>query len=72
MIFTIIFVIKNRVVIVMTKFRIDKNKIASKTINRTIRIKEEVFEKLMELSKENGVSFNKIVQECIEYSLSHM
>ena len=57
---------------VMTKFKIDKNKISSKTINRTIRIKESTYNKLMELSNGNEISFNKVVNECIEYALSHM
>ena len=56
----------------MAKFKIDKNKIASKTINRTIRIKEDTFNKLMQLSEGNGISFNKVVVECIEYALNHM
>ena len=56
----------------MAKFKIDKDKVKSKTVNRTIRLKETTFSKLMQLSEESGVSFNKVVQECIEYSLSHM
>lgn len=56
----------------MAKFKIDKEKIKTVTINRTIRLKESTFNRLMELSKESGVSFNKVVCECIEYSLSHM
>ena len=31
----------------MAKFKIDKNKVNAKTINRTIRIKQETFNKLM-------------------------
>lgn len=56
----------------MAKFKIDKNKVNAKTVNRTIRIKEETFQKLMELSGDNAISFNKVVNECIEYALSHM
>ena len=56
----------------MAKFKIDKEKVANKTINRTIRIKQDTFNKLMELSEGNGISFNKVVVECIEYALSHM
>ena len=56
----------------MAKFKIDKNKVNVKTVNRTIRIKEETFKKLMELSDGNDISFNKVVNECIEYALSHM
>lgn len=56
----------------MAKFRIDKDKVNAKTINRTIRIKEDTFNKLMQLSNGNDISFNKVVNECIEYALSHM
>ena len=30
------------------------------------------FDKLMELSEGNEISFNKVVNECIEYALNHM
>ena len=56
----------------MAKFKIDKNKVNVKTVNRSIRIKEETFNKLMELSEGNEISFNKVVNECIEYALNHM
>ena len=56
----------------MAKFKIDKDKLNAKTINRTIRLKEDTFDKLMELSEVSGVSFNKVVCECIEYAISHM
>ena len=56
----------------MAKFKIDKNKVNAKTINRTIRIKQDTFDKLMELSNGNEISFNKVVNECIEYALNHM
>lgn len=56
----------------MAKFKIDKNKVNAKTVNRSIRIKEETFNKLMKLSEGNEISFNKVVNECIEYALNHM
>lgn len=56
----------------MAKFKIDKEKLNSKSVNRTIRLKQETFNKLVEISGNNGVSFNKIINECIEYALSHM
>ena len=59
-------------VTIMAKFKIDKNKVAAKTVNRTIRLKEETFNKLVELSREAGVSFNKVVSLCIDYALTHM
>ena len=56
----------------MAKFKIDKDKVKAKTINRTIRLKEATFNQLAELSRQSGVSFNKVVAECIDYALSHM
>jgi len=56
----------------MAKFKIDKEKVSNKTINRTIRLKQETYNKLMKLSETNEISFNKVVNECIEYALSHM
>ena len=56
----------------MAKFKIDKNKVNAKTVNRSIRIKEETFNKLMELSEGNEISFNKVVIQCIDYALDHM
>ena len=56
----------------LSDFRIEKstNKISS--INRTIRLKPEHFDKLMQLSKESGISFNGIVGQCIEYALKNL
>ena len=56
----------------MDKFvvKTDDNKISS--INRTVRFKPEHFEKLTELSMQTGVSFNKILTQCIEFALSHL
>lgn len=56
----------------MAKFKINKEKLNAKSINRTIRIKPETYDKLAKISNNSGVSFNKIVNECIEYALSHM
>lgn len=56
----------------MAKFKINKDKLNSKSINRSVRFDSEMYEKLNKLSIENGVSFNKVVKECIAYALSHM
>lgn len=56
----------------MAKFKIDKEKLNAKSINRTIRIKPETYAQLSLISDNSGVSFNKVVNECIEYALSHM
>ena len=48
----------------------ENEKISS--INRTIRIKPDCFEKLMELSEKYGISFNKVVNQCLEYALDNL
>ena len=48
----------------------DEEKIAS--INRTIRIKPEVFDKLMDISEKTGVSFNKVIGQCLDYALENL
>ena len=56
----------------MDKFIIskDENKISS--INRTVSFKPEHFDKLTELSAQTGVSFNKILTQCIEFALARL
>ncbi|MBQ9686669.1 MAG: ribbon-helix-helix domain-containing protein [Oscillospiraceae bacterium] len=41
------------------------------SISRTIRMKEETFDRINEINRQTGVSFNKIVNQCIEYALAH-
>lgn len=52
-------------------FKIDKGEPASSE-SRTIRLKSSLYSKLEDLAKESGVSFNKIVNQCIEYALDHL
>lgn len=52
------------------EIRKDEEKIAS--INRTIRFKPELFDRMVLESEKAGVSFNKAVNQCIEYALDHM
>jgi predicted HicB family RNase H-like nuclease len=42
------------------------------SINRTIRIKPECFDKLMELAEKHNISFNKVVNQCLEYALENI
>lgn len=56
----------------MKKFKIEKNIVKVSSINRTIRLKPENFEKLMELSEKNEISFNKVINQCIEYALENL
>ena len=56
----------------MSKFSVNKDAAKISSINRTIRIKPEHYDKIMVLSEETGVSFNKIINQCIEYALENM
>ena len=55
----------------MEKFVIDKTDRKMSSISRTIRMKEETFDRINEIDRQTGVSFNKIVNQCIEYALAH-
>lgn len=56
----------------MKTFEIDKTDGKVQSISRTIRLKAELFDQLMELSEESGVSFNKIINQCVTYALETM
>ena len=55
----------------MEGFRIDTNDEKISSVSRTIRIKAETFDKINEINMKTGVSFNKIVNQCIEYALKN-
>lgn len=42
------------------------------TITKTIRIRRNIAKKLEELSIENNITFNRLVNECIDYALQNM
>ncbi|MBQ9790499.1 MAG: hypothetical protein IJW24_02770 [Clostridia bacterium] len=56
----------------MAKFKIDVSKANRKSVNRSIRFAPETYDKLAELAKENSISFNKVVAQCISYALNNM
>ena len=56
----------------MKPFKVDTQEHKISAINRTIRIKADTFDKINELSEKTGVSFNKIINQCIEYALDNM
>ena len=56
----------------LNKFVIDRDDGKMQSINRTIRIKPEYFDKLMSLSEQTGVSFNKIINQCIAFALENL
>lgn len=55
----------------MEKFLIDRQDRKMSSISRTIRMKEETFDRINEINRRTGVSFNKIVNQCIEFALAH-
>lgn len=55
----------------MKPFKIDTGDEKLSTISRTIRMKSEIFDRINELNLKTGVSFNKIVNQCIEYALEN-
>lgn len=56
----------------MKPFQVDTNEQKLSSISRTIRLKAETFDRINELNLKTGVSFNKIVNQCIEYALDSM
>lgn len=56
----------------MGAFRVksDRDKIAS--VNRTIRMKQEVFTEMTNIARSNGISFNKLVNQCLEFALDNL
>ena len=56
----------------MEAFKIDTNEQKISSVSRTIRLKAETFDKINELNLKTGVSFNKIINQCIEYALANM
>lgn len=58
--------------ITMDKLVIKSDTDAIKSINRTIRIKPECFDKLMELAEKHNISFNKVVTQCLDYALENL
>ena len=56
----------------MKKLEIKKHTEANDTITRTIRISGDTFDKIAELAEKNGLSFNSVVNQIIEYGLENI
>ena len=39
---------------------------------KSVRLPDKIIEKLDELAKQNSLSFNRVVLQCIEYALDNM
>ena len=55
----------------MDDFWIERAPEKLSSISRTIRLDAALFERIMEESEKTGVSFNKIVNQCITYAFQH-
>ena len=56
----------------MNKFKISKSSKSNDTITRTIRINGPTFDKINELAEKNGLSFNNVINQIIEYGLKNL
>lgn len=53
----------------MDSFRLDTSEKRMSSVVRTIRMKEETFDRISEINLKTGVSFNRIINQCLEYAL---
>ncbi|MEI3429560.1 MAG: hypothetical protein V8R72_00260 [Clostridia bacterium] len=56
----------------MAKLKINKDNKGNDTITRTIRISGTTFDKITELAEKNGISFNSVINQIIEYGLNNL
>ncbi|GHV03668.1 hypothetical protein FACS1894211_16440 [Clostridia bacterium] len=56
----------------MGEFIINPNAGKMNAIIRTIRIKGETYDKLTDLAEKHNITFNKLVNQCIEYALDNL
>lgn len=54
----------------MEQFKLIKTQ--NMSINRSVRLKKSNFDKIATMSMATGISFNRIVEKCIEYALENM
>lgn len=43
-----------------------------KTVNKTFRLPKELVQELQTVAQNQGVSLNKLVQQCCEYALKNL
>lgn len=56
----------------MRKLKIVKEQKGNDTVTRTIRISGTTFDKISELAEKNGISFNSVINQIIEYGLNNL
>ena len=49
--------------------KLDTSEKKMSSVSRTIRMKEETFDRICEINLKTGISFNRILNQCIEYAL---
>lgn len=56
----------------MEKLKIVKEIKSKDTITRTIRISGDTYDKISELADKNGIKFNNVANQLIEYALKNL
>lgn len=56
----------------MDKLKITKNQKQNDTITRTIRMSGDTFDKVNNIAEKNGISFNSVINQIIEYGLNNL
>lgn len=56
----------------MEKLKIVKEQKGNDTVTRTIRFSGATFDKISELADKNGISFNSVINQIIEYGLNNL
>jgi hypothetical protein len=54
------------------KLKITKNQKQNDTITRTIRMSGDTFDKVNNIAEKNGISFNSVINQIIEYGLNNL
>lgn len=56
----------------MDKLKITKNQKQNDTITRTIRMSGDTFDKVNNIAEKNGISFNSVINQIIEFGLNNL
>ncbi len=56
----------------MEKFRVISESEKLSSVNRTIRFKADIYEKFLYLSESHHITFNKVVNQALEYALDNL
>lgn len=56
----------------MEKLTIKKDQKSNDTVTRTIRMSGTTFDKINALAEKNGISFNSVINQIIEFGLNNL